>query len=416
VSGAVFEVKPRTALTAGGALRQVRIMQKTTRGAWAVAASLILTPAVAIGGGLGLAPLQAAAGLIGAPWLRLQLQARRAWPFLALLFAFGGWVAASALWSPDPGNQQGLRLLGGIACGVLFVAASNGSASSRRLVRAAALTAAIMLAGFALIEANYGMPLNRLDQPDANPVALMRNPGRGVGILVMLFWAAFGGWASGGGTVRAIAWVLAPIVVWLSFGFDIAVNFVAFAAGSIAFAFGMLAPRFAIQTIAAALAAWLIAAPWIVPNLLTRLHAYLPSLPDSWAIRVEIWRFVSARIAEHPWIGMGLDASHRFAGQTRLTQGVAHEIVPLHPHNAALHIWLDTGLVGAGLAAAALVVGGWTAARALQEHRSAIASACGAIAVVGVLWNVSFGAWQEWMVASAFASAALVTASRRGSA
>jgi O-antigen ligase len=340
---------------------------------------------------------------------------KRAWPFLALLGAFGAWVALSALWSPVRDTQQGWRLLGGLACGLLFVASVNGTAPSRRLVRGAALAAVIVLAGLAVVEASYGTPLNRLGQPGvSDPGVLQRNPGRGVAILVMLFWASVGGWASGGGVVRALGWVMAPIVAWLGFSFGMAVNVVSFGAGLFAFVFGVLAPRIALQTMSTVFGVWLIAAPWILPGLLSRVHAYFPTLPDSWAVRTEIWRFVSARVAEHPWMGMGLDASRTFAGQT-VTQNVTHDIVPLHPHNAALHIWLETGLVGAVLAAAAVIVGGWMAARALRQHRTTIASACAAFAVLAVLWTVSYGAWQEWMVASAFACAGLVAATRRPS-
>ncbi|MES1203914.1 MAG: hypothetical protein ABUS57_20950, partial [Pseudomonadota bacterium] len=87
-------------------------------------------------------------------------------------------------------------------------------------------------------------------------------------------------------------------------------------------------------------------------------------------------------------------------------------LIPLHPHDASLQIWLETGAIGAGLGALALILGGVALARALRFDRVAAAGACGAIASIGLIANVSYGAWQEWWIATAFAAAALVTASQ----
>ena len=75
--------------------------------------------------------------------------------------------------------------------------------------------------------------------------------------------------------------------------------------------------------------------------------------------RVAIWRFTTERVVERPWLGWGMDASRMWPG-----------VIPLHPHNAALQVWLELGVVGAACAAVAI-----------------------AYLTIGAL---SFGVWQEW--------------------
>ena len=111
-------------------------------------------------------------------------------------------------------------------------------------------------------------------------------------------------------------------------------------------------------------------------------------LPISWGQRLDYWSYAIARIAEHPWRGWGLDASRTFSPH-----------IQLHPHNAALQIWLELGALGAVLAALA-----WAFAfrRLARDDRSlSTAAAAGSSAVYLLFGMVSFGVWQEWWLALA---------------
>lgn len=381
------------------------------RSGLSVAAFFALCAPFANAGGLALAPLQAIAGIAGAPWTRLMDALQKTWPIVVLILAFGGWAAMSALWSPVS-STQGARLVGALVCGLLFTAAANENGPTRRLVRAAALAGVFLLVAHGLIEALFDMPLNRLGQPDAETGMLLRNPGRGTTFLVVLFLAGFGGWITGAVGMRIAALLSLPAVAWLSLQFDMDANAVAFALGAVAFALGFALPRIGLIVLTLGIAGWLLAAPWALPSLLSILESRV-ALPDSWAVRVEIWRFVTARIAEQPLLGHGLDSARAYHDETMLIRGVEQHLVPLHPHNASLQIWLETGAVGASLGAIALIAGGWMAANALRGRRAIAGSACAAIAALALYWNVSFGIWQEWLIAAAFAAAALVGASRR---
>ena len=99
----------------------------------------------------------------------------------------------------------------------------------------------------------------------------------------------------------------------------------------------------------------------------------------------------------------------------RLTLGENFEFqaIPLHPHSFSMHVWLETGLVGACLAALAILAAGIIASRTLGHSKAAAAAAVAAMATVGTIWNVSYGAWQEWWIAAAFTAAAAAALARR---
>ena len=64
--------------------------------------------------------------------------------------------------------------------------------------------------------------------------------------------------------------------------------------------------------------------------------------------RLLIWSFAGDRIAERPLIGWGLDASRAIpGGDDPIRPGESW--MPLHPHNAALQLWLELGVPGAVL-------------------------------------------------------------------
>ncbi|MCR6644475.1 MAG: O-antigen ligase family protein [Terricaulis sp.] len=263
-----------------------------------------------------------------------------------------------------------------------------------------------MLAGLLAIEAIWDMPLNRAANPDVEHTwQLTGNPGRGAAVLAVLVWAGAAWlWIEKHRAIAIIALIGAGA---LSSQFGQAANLAAFAAGAAAFALGLASPRVAIIAMGAALAGWLVLAPFATPALLGLADP--DALPYSWAARIEIWRYVSAGILEQPWIGHGLDASRVDEGVI-VVQGQSVSAIPLHPHSGSLQIWFETGAVGAILAAAGVLAGALALAKALRATPPAAAAAAATIAAIGVIANVSFGIWQEWWNAAMLIAAAFVAA------
>ncbi|MFN7257851.1 MAG: O-antigen ligase family protein [bacterium] len=187
-----------------------------------------------------------------------------------------------------------------------------------------------------------------------------------------------------------------------------------------------------------------LAAPRLVPRLIGAgvgmailimplLIAYVPqipsaNLPPSAVHRLVIWDFAAQRIAEKPLTGWGLEASRAMPGgraqpdaatldrlnitapAQRAFLALPHvEVMPLHPHNGALQLWLELGGIGALIGAALMLALGFAAARSAVP-----AVGAGMLASAAVTGMLSFGLWQAWWVASLLLSmAALATHSAK---
>jgi hypothetical protein len=130
----------------------------------------------------------------------------------------------------------------------------------------------------------------------------------------------------------------------------------------------------------------------------TRLHDAMETASSR--IRVDIYRTFGAAVALHPIGGAGFGASTRYqetshvarlAPERRALAGIGH------PHNAALQIWVELGLVGAMLAAAVVVC----ALRGLLDLPTAkLAPRLALFAGAASAAMVGHGAWQGWWAAA----------------
>jgi O-antigen ligase len=380
-----------------------------------VALFFALSGPVAVAGGLALAPLQALAGLAGSPFAGLWRGIRSAWPTLVFLTGLIGFAAASTLWSPYQPEQwdkvQGVKLVLGVLAAALFCAAAGSSPRARALARAAAVAGAFALMGLLAVEALADMTLNRMAQPEAGTGVLERNPGRGVAILVIMTFGAMGALVAGDNLEKTLWKILLVGAAALSTQFNMAGNMVAFAVGLIAFVFAWNAPRLAVSLLGLGLAGWVVAAPFIL-GWLSQQDALAQSLELSWQVRLDIWGYIAPRIAEAPFLGHGIDASRTITAVGQIGD-LTFPQVPLHPHSAPLHVWYELGAVGAALLAATLATGGLLAGKALEVQPGAAAAACGGIAALAVLWSISYGAWQEWVIAACGMALAMANAARR---
>lgn len=354
-------------------------------------------------GGLGLA---GSAGLIGLMWLPLL-----AWPALetlrrppeALLLAgaFIAWAAASLSWSPYDRPDQAIKL---VLLTPLFLLVPFGVSriDPRRRLRFAAFTTIAVgaAAAYLTVEALLGAPLAQwvktADGAPAGPEAralAFRTLSRGASALLLItgplaVWL----WTRGR---RAPACALMLAAAISASRFDVEANIAALALGAVAALAAWRSPRRALPGLFYAAAAVVLLTPFLMGALVALTPDELAhALPLSWHQRLEIWRYALAQLAEAPILGLGLDASRMLEDEAMLRGAVLH-LVPLHPHNAGLHIWLETGALGAGLAAATLAAIGRRLARAPLEP--ALAASVGYCAAAWfVLTALGYGVWQEW--------------------
>lgn len=382
----------------------------TRRAAWfggVLTFVAVLAPLMGWVAPLGFAPLAALAGLLAITGVRVEARHLPAVvPALVLL----AWAAVSIFWTPyRPKNLQSFMAVKLIAEAVLCWAVVCAAAEAGPQGRRRALSVfAWGMAGFGamlLVEALSGaavyQALRKAIGDPIRPDLAAKNVAQGVFVLT-IFCAPAALAAQRVGAPRALGLVMLAGIIAASVALDadapILAVVLALAAGGAVMAWPTVAPR----VLAAGAASFFLGAPLLVKAAqATGLYAKLEAAaPLSWAQRMGYWSHAVGWIGDHPLRGWGLDASRMFAPGIRL-----------HPHDAALQVWLELGLVGAVCAAA------FWAAIFLRMSRKApdLGLAAGAAAAVAylVFAAVSFGVWQEWWVCLGGLAAAFALAVER---
>ncbi|MFZ4069328.1 MAG: O-antigen ligase family protein [Caulobacterales bacterium] len=361
----------------------------------------------AVGGGMALAPLQALAALLLAPWGAIRTAVRGHALWLAPIALFFAWAAISQTWSLFPTTMQTVKSAAG-ALAVLGLCAGLRAApgpTARGFIWLAVFATALT-AAMEIVEAVAGMAINRLFQPDAIDWVLARNPGKGAAVLMLTapaaaIWLAFGPGANHARRIAAVTLAAACAFVSLQFGMD--ANRVACAIAFGLAAVAAAAPQTTLRALTAGIAAMLLGAPLIYAGLADRLTGVV--MNQSWMHRIDIWGHVTDGIAQKPLFGWGMDATRRISAA--LSSGIE---IPLHAHASSLQIWLELGAVGAVLGAAGIAFGGWRLAASLSRNRLHAACAAALLGAAWTSWTLSFSLWQEWYLGAFGAAAGLVTA------
>lgn len=112
--------------------------------------------------------------------------------------------------------------------------------------------------------------------------------------------------------------------------------------------------------------------------------------------RLEIWKGYSNLSYQKPFLGWGMGSDFVLGTTDRLGDDLAdkgyHSQAP-SPHNAALEIWINLGVVGVLLLAAVLYMGHLMARKATVNFQSASTGAAVAIFTVAVVGSSLFQGW-----------------------
>ena len=357
-----------------------------------IAGLLVLTPLLGWAGSLGFAPAVALAGLLTAFSLRVRTEDRA---LLLALFTALVWACASSFWSPwRPGDleeQTGLKLVFMLALYGCAVSAARAVPEVRLpglvkgLAATAPILALILLLEAATSAAGYKILLGLIGQT-VRPDYAIKNVAQGLYVLTLLAPVAI---AAVSGRARWVlglglgAGIIGPALV---FGYDaplLALACALLAAGLVWF-FPLMGPR---------LLAGLSAGGFLLAPALARGAFALgldervaPFLSESWLQRLGYWEKAVEWIWARPLPGWGLDASRAFGPG-----------IQLHPHDAALQIWMELGLIGA--VAAAIVWASILSGLSRPVRTPAAAGAAASATAYLVFGAVSFGVWQEWWLA-----------------
>lgn len=205
-------------------------------------------------------------------------------------------------------------------------------------------------------------------------------------------------------------------------------SLIALLCGALVFAVGFLAPRATARVLAAGVVLLLLAAPVLprtvlAPDVVVRVY---PEISFSEYHRILIWDFAAKRIAERPLWGWGMNTSRVMPGgkDTAPTDIPGRtfgrgddpvELMPLHPHNTPLQLWLELGLPGVILAGV-MVAGLLLLAARHPGGRVARAASLATMTGVIAISAMSFSMWQSWWLAVVWLAAMLLAAAAPASA
>jgi O-antigen ligase len=335
---------------------------------------------------------------------RLAALAHLSRPFLLIVGAIVALGGLSVAWAVDPAEggegwvRSSLTMFGG-----LLVAGRVAGADAR--VRGA--WAGAFLAGYALAAAIMAVQVASMalwtpeqslfslwSREQTNYSGLMSRPA-----CVLAILAPVGIFLARRRHGTAAAGALALAVAGAVFGLDSLAASTALIAAAAVGGFAVAVPRAAPVAMAAGLALAVLAAPVVAAS--DALHGLAERRDVSVSIfhRAAIWQFAAERIAEKPLLGWGM-RSARAIPAAKETVAQNAELMPLHPHNGPLHVWLEFGAAGALLTAALLALLALRG-RGAPAHLATLAAGF----AVGA---VSYGIWQGWWHAFLWLAAAAV--------
>jgi O-antigen ligase len=376
--------------------------------------AFVCGPILAAVAPLGMAPLFTVATVAA---LIIYLRDHRQWPWPGrpmrlIALAFISWLALSALWTVAlPETLRFLpRAILYIVMGLgTVVAAQRIPAEERRVTDLCLLVGLVLgLILFAVEIATDGAIASGFHwlvkgEPRVFEAGSLNRSAAVFAILC--FPAALA-------AQRRFGWRIALLLLAATLALSVAVQghkaALSVAIGVGVLAAGLLLGRRLIPLVAAGAVVLIVTAPLQPAVLAVVPGPWTTSETPSVTHRILIWQFVSDHVRERPLLGWGLNTSRVMPGG-KLGPMEGTELLPLHPHNAPLQLWLELGGIGA-LIAAAGVAAGVLSLRRLFRTPPEIGLAAAGVAAAGLAAAVGYGAWQGWWISTLWLAAAAIVA------
>jgi exopolysaccharide production protein ExoQ len=223
-------------------------------------------------------------------------------------------------------------------------------------------------------------------------------------LISLLIWPVVGVVRRRYGLLWAVAIAVAAFIVTLQ-GLSGTAK-LACMVGFAALIFAWLLPRWSAAVVGAVLALWIALAPVLYQSQVMQwgsdVAAHVSSrIGNSMLHRRAIWEFSVERIRERPLLGWGLGnsrimpGSHETAKEGSLATIGGLELMPLHPHNAALQLWLELGLPGVLLGIAFVACMARAIGR-LRSHPVEQGLMVALVAAITVNAASGYNLWHTW--------------------
>ncbi len=373
----------------------------------------LLLPPVLVVSPKAVAPLLLVAALAAAACALLK-ERRLQLPDGTILAIFGMillWAGVSCLWSPDVERSllRFLRVTGLVAAGLVLAGQGLTLDPEQR-----GRVARWLLIGFAvgllllISERLSGGFLHFLGSEPKPGRTILSELNRGATGMAILVWPAtlilhrgrLGRWAF------ALPVVLLPLIGMLESQ-----------AASLGLAAGMVLAIAALWRRSLARAV-LIATPVLAVVALPLLSGWLygQQLYDRGLIaysgehRLHLWSFLADNIAQKPLLGWGFGGSRLLPFEMAPAFRGTEALVPSHPHNSVLQVWVEMGAVGIALALSLLLI---LVRRLERMPLGERVSAQALLLSSFVISCIAYGLWQSQWLATLFAAALVVLLSRQ---
>ncbi len=351
-------------------------------------------------------------------------------PYLLALIAFVAWAIFSATWSAagEPAisgnladgtfaiNATGLRIsLTILAISGVLMALSHmqqNTTQSARLVRWTALVVGCGVCATAVFQDHVLDLVASLSDAREMGQNMMRNANAFLllfPLLIACFWVTGKQWHQLG-VVISIPIVAAAQILTGSASALLAIGLMLLFMG-----FVSVAKKRGMAVLLIGTAIYGLLSPIILGGVVWVSRTFSLPIANSFWSRIHAWEFANKKIAESPLIGHGLEASETWSDTfgehpDRLVQIIAdsgeisnwqvYPIVPRHPHNMPLQIWVETGLIGVSLAAGALFLLAWRLRDIGHWSSFTRMSVAGLFGTVLSFYSLSYSVWNEAFWAS----------------
>ena len=407
----------------------------TIRYATVFAGLFILWPVLAILGGQGYSPLLVLMAIGGLAFIRMPQ-----WTVPGLWWLAVAWAATASLWAPGAGGTSFASgsLTGGdfsldmtpvrlaltalaVNCVLLAlrsVTAEQGPKAGRLILGAGF----VHLALIALMPLIYPLVIGMLYTGADIEREGLQNALRAINALtlvlpMLLAWS----WHTPPHLMRRLGGVGCLVLATLSalaMGNQAAILALVLGLGCMGVVW--LMPRSGFQILFSVAAAYVLTAPFLLGRLAGALEARDILLPGSFQSRAWSWEVVASRVQEEPLFGHGLEATRNWtetytaypewmaqitaAGWNQAAWS-AYRVIPGHPHNMALEIWAETGLIGASLTVLALAATGFTSPKPERLPAVTRYGLAGLFGAVLVYFSFAYSIWNEAFWASVIIAA-----------
>lgn len=321
------------------------------------------------------------------------------WPLLLLALAFAALCWASVIWSIDPHRSEATALqITAILAGALLFLMTPPPDQQRlfHVMAAATLLGAVLLT----MDTAGGYRLQLLLGPHPDPGAKYN---RGIDYLVLIAWPQLAFVAQRHDWRRGLLVILSVGAI-VAQGLSLAAQMAALA-GLAGLLLAWWLPRVIAPLTAGGMVVLAVGQPLVLRVMAMHRMELAPYLKHSGLHRLEIWDYMTARVAERPLLGWGIAGSN----EVPITpQELSHYVVVrpghgIYPHDQWLQLWVETGAAGAaiGLALALLVL--WRLQRLAADVRPfAYAAFASAVAIACVNFEVMTDSWWAALAATAF--------------